>query len=77
MEVCQKTITTKSKIQSYTGTHIIQHWELECYLGFHSYSVTFRWPIFYDIQTIQGKQKINNEALKKYDTALDRFSAIL
>ena len=68
MEVCQKTITTKSKIQSYTVTHIIQHWELECYLGFHYY---------YDIQTIQGKQKINNQALKNYDTALDRFSAIL
>ena len=42
MEVCQKTITTKSKIQSYTGTHIIQHWELECYLGFQSNSVIFR-----------------------------------
>ena len=60
--MCQKTITTKSKIQSYTDTHIIQHWELECYLGFHSYSV-LRYSN-HDKQPYKENKDIYNEPLK-------------
>ena len=38
----KKQLLRLTKIQSYMGTHIIQHWELKCYLDSHSYSVTLR-----------------------------------